>query len=131
MIERAIRLLVKVALRAAGYQDFDSRTNGERRLLAKSAQIGDGVVLDVGANRGAWASMALTFHPQRRCTASSRAAMRSANSPQTWEIASELTMWPFRASREASSSMPPGIRSSRRCSTVAILSTLKMRSWRR
>jgi FkbM family methyltransferase len=63
VIDRATRFLMKASFRVAGYQDFDPRTNGERRFLAKRAQIGNGVVFDVGANEGNWARMALSFHP--------------------------------------------------------------------
>jgi FkbM family methyltransferase len=60
------RLLTKVNAHLSGYQNFDSRTNGERRFLAKSVEIGDGTVFDVGANRGEWAKQALDLHPRAR-----------------------------------------------------------------
>lgn len=66
VIGPATRLLMKMSFRVAGYQAFDPRTNGERRYLAKTAQVGDGVVFDVGANQGNWAQMVLAFHPQAR-----------------------------------------------------------------
>lgn len=34
--------------------------------MAKSAEIGDGIVFDVGANRGEWAKQAMAFHSQAR-----------------------------------------------------------------
>jgi FkbM family methyltransferase len=66
MVGAARRLTLKAARRAAGYQDFNPRTNGERRFLEKTAELKDGVVLDVGANEGNWARMLLSFHPQAR-----------------------------------------------------------------
>ena len=32
--------------------------------MAKSVEIGDGIVFDVGANRGEWAEQAMAFHPR-------------------------------------------------------------------
>jgi len=66
MAGAARRLITKAALRAAGYEDFDPRTNGEWRFLAKAVEIGDGVVLDVGANEGNWARMVISSHPRAR-----------------------------------------------------------------
>jgi FkbM family methyltransferase len=56
------RIITKVNAHVSGYENFDFRTNGERRFLAKSVEIGDGTVFDIGANRGEWAKQALAFH---------------------------------------------------------------------
>ncbi|HWI96514.1 MAG TPA: FkbM family methyltransferase [Solirubrobacterales bacterium] len=66
MLRLLRRLLTKVNARLSGYQSFDPRTNGEWRFLEKSIDVGDGIVFDVGANRGEWAMQALAFHPRAR-----------------------------------------------------------------
>jgi FkbM family methyltransferase len=60
------RFLTKVNARLSGYQSFDPQTNGEWRFLKKSIEIGDGIIFDVGANRGEWAMQAMAFHSRAR-----------------------------------------------------------------
>jgi FkbM family methyltransferase len=60
------RVLTRATAHLSGYQNFDPKTNGEQRFLEKSAEIGDGIVFDVGANKGDWAKKVLASHPEAR-----------------------------------------------------------------